>query len=437
MGWLSGWSAVAGLLATWLATGQVAGPAARIVRHDLSSGANDWEPSLAVAGTHVYVIAVRKPAGAPPGQSTVVTWVSPDRGVTLAGGETFDQIGGDVRIQAGDAGTVVASWIEIVRDSTGRQIDMTRGGLAVAISHDFGRTWRTTIAAPMASGVGDKPELALSRDGRDVYVAFMGPGTLDVVASHDGGSTWTRFVADSTRTGHWPTSIALGPGGDLYVTDARQVRLPGDSLLEVESDVLRSADGGRSWRAQTVSRSRRVRRPDACVHGSTCPVQIPYASVAVDDRGRVHLVTTEGEPGRSYALLYRRSTDAATTWSDPSELSAAARPASGDRADHFYPMIAAQGDGLVYVAWFDDRRGPIDLWARQSPDGGTTWSREVQLSKPGGMAGIYGEYGGIGIDPQGALHVTWAQGTGHISREGQGGVWYARWGGPDSAGPPP
>jgi hypothetical protein len=429
-------STVAALLAACLAMGQVAAPASGLIRHDLSAGANDWEPSLAVAGTHVTVVAVHKADGAPPGVSTVTTWTSRDRGRTMTGGVMFDQVGGDVRIQAGDSGTLMASWIAVVRDSTGQGIDMTRGGLVVAISHDFGLTWRTTIAAAMASGVGDKPELVLSRDGRDVYVAFMGPGTLDVAASHDGGSTWTRSVADTTRTGHWPMSIALGPGGDLYVTDARQVRVPGDSLLEVEADVLRSADGGRSWHAQTVSRSRRFRRPDACVHGPTCPVQIPYASLAVDDLGRVHLVSTEGEPGRPYALRYRRSTDDAATWSDPIILSAAARPASADHADHFYPMIAARGDGLVYVAWFDDRHGLIDLWARQSADGGSTWSEEVRLSAPGGMPGIYGEYGGLGIDPQGALHVTWAQGTGHISRPGgRGGVWYARWDGPGSAGP--
>jgi hypothetical protein len=435
MEWLRGWSTLARLLASALATRQAPTSGAHVIRRDLSAGANDWEPSLAVAGTHVFIIAVRKPAGAPPERSMVVTWSSGDRGLTLAAGSMFDRVGGDVRIKASQDGTVAASWIEVVRDSTGRGIDMSRGGLVIAISHDFGETWRATIAAPMASGVADKPELALSRDGHDVYVAFMGPGTLDVVASHDGGSTWVRSVADSTRTGHWPMSMVLGPGDDLYLTDARQVRMPGDSLLEVEAELLRSADGGRSWRAQTVSRSRRSRGPGACVHGSACPVQIPYASVGVDGQGRVHLISTEGDAGRPYALRYRRSTDRAATWSDPVALSAAARLASGDGADHFYPMIDARGDGLVYIAWFDDRRGSIDLWARQSPDGGTTWSDEVQLSRPEGMPGIYGEYGGIGIDRQGAVHVTWAEGTGHIGRPaGQGGVWYARWDGPGLAG---
>ena len=49
----------------------------------------------------------------------------------------------------------------------------------------------------------DKPVLAVSDDGRDVYVSFNGPtaGDLWMAQSHDAGATWTQTkVVDSGVT---------------------------------------------------------------------------------------------------------------------------------------------------------------------------------------------------------------------------------------------
>lgn len=407
-----------------------------VLRHFLSGEANDWEPSLAVGhdGT-VHVIAMRHPPSPPgvpppPGDARIVSWSSTDRGATWLPATTFGQTGGDGWLEVARDGTMLASWIRVVMDSTGRRPDTGRGGLVLATSRDLGRSWSTSLAAPMASGVADKPVLAASPDGRDLYIAFMGPGSLDVVASHDAGATWERHTADTTRTAYWPTSIALAPDGTLWLTDARRAGSPGDTVLRVDTQLLRSTDRGATWDERIVSRSTRLARVDDCVHGDACPVQIPYSWVAVDARNRVYLVTTEGEARWPFELRFSRSADSGATWPPTRVLSAAPRPSSGDGADHFYPMVAAAGDGLVYVTWFDDRAGPVELWARRSADGGRTWGPDVRLSPPGGMDGIFGEYGGIGIDGRGALHVTWADGVGHVSRTGgRGGVWYARWDG--------
>jgi hypothetical protein len=95
----------------------------------------------------------------------------------------------------------------------------------------------------------------------------------------------------------------------------------------------------------------------------------------------------------------------------------------------FLPDDRRGGRWPVYIVWFDDRAGPLNVWAKRSTDGGRTWSADVRLSRPEGIAGIYGEYGGAGIDGRGALHVTWGDGTGHVSRDGKGTAWYARWDG--------
>jgi hypothetical protein len=409
-------------------------PVPPIIRHDLSQGANDWEPSLGV-GAHddVYVIAGRfvpPPPGKRHGGSQIITWASLDGGRTFGPSETYEKGGADERIKVDRNGTVYASWIRVVFDSTEKRLDKDKGGLILVVSHDHGKSWQTTTVGTMRSGVGDKPELAVSPDGKDLYIGFLGPGSLDLVASHDGGSTWERHVIDSVKTMYWPTSIALAPNGAIYLTNPQWPRPTTDSVLHIPLRLLSSFDRGVTWRSQVLGNATVHRIPGSCVHGPTCPAQVPYPAVAVDGRDHVYLVYTEGNVRQPYALKFRRSEDEGATWSTPTVLSDADRPSSGDKADHFYPMIAASGDGLVYVAWFDDRDGPMNVWAKRSTDGGISWSPDVRLSRAEGMAGIYGEYGGIGVDAHGVLHVTWSDGSGHVGSPGaKGGTWYARWDG--------
>ena len=60
----------------------------------------------------------------------------------------------------------------------------------------------------------------------------------------------------------------------------------------------------------------------------------------------------------------------------------------------------------------------------------------MRLSDDAGLTGIYGEYGGLGIDDEGTLHVAWGDGRGHVGAPGaHGGTWYARWDGRVEAAP--
>lgn len=397
----------------------------------LSGEANDWEPTLAVGPAGAVTVMAARRMGAEGGgfgESAIVTWHSTDGGASFGPAEVHEKGGGDERVVADSTGRLHATWIRLERDSAG-EFDLDRGGLVYAVSEDRGTSWRTRIVANIASGVADKPELTVSRDGRDVHIAFMGRGTLDVLSSYDSGAAWERHIADSTYTGHWPSGIALTTSGALWIANVRHAGSPGDSVLRVAVELHGTDDGGRAWRTHRLRNSTRWVRPDRCLRGASCPVQIPLASIAADDAGTLHVVHAHGDAGAPYALEFMRSDDGGSTWSAPHRIGDITHASGAGAADVFYPMIAADGDGLVYVAWFDDRDGVIHVRAARSMDGGRSWSPDVRLSPDQGLSGIYGEYGGIGIDAQGRVHVTWSDGSGHISRGGHGGTWYARWDG--------
>lgn len=413
-----------------------------ITRTFLSGDADDWEPSLSVGGDDsVAVIAVRKgppvPAS-PQGYSLqTVTWFSADAGQTFgpAVAPTLKwDAHGDARVKSDRKGNVFASWIAFSWDPASNKPDLESGGLVLAVSRDRGRTFREKLIATIASGVSDKPELEVSPDGKEIYMAFDSGRGLAVVVSRDGGETFERHVVDPTPGRmHWPTGLALAPDGGVVVTDPVLEGRPADeagSERRIPLRVLRSKDGGATWNERVFTEPTIWMQRGWCAHASPCPVAVPYAGVAVDGRGRIYVVYTEGKGKEPSDLFFRRSEDGISAWSEPRVLSSVPRPASGDRAACFYPMIAASGDGLVYVVWFDDRTGPLNAWARRSTDGGSTWSDVVRLSRTDrdGMEGVYGEYGGIGIDSRGALHAAWSEGTGHVGSPGaHGGVWYARW----------
>lgn len=439
-------------------SGSAQEPAQPIVtRHFLSGSHDDWEPSLAVgADGSVYIVATRMgpslPGPGPFGRHRAVVWHSRDGGETFGepvqpSGDRFDFDGMDPRIGVDQLGNVYASWISGDVDSASGGPDMGAGGLVVATSRDHGRTYQTQVVATFESGVSDKPELAVSSDGDDLYLAFMGAGTLDMIMSHDGGMTWERSTMDSTMRMYWPSSIALGAGDALYVTEPWYRGERTDSIVPVSLRLLRSTDRGSTWQDHVFSRSPTI-MPNAergiwCVHEPPCPLDVPYAGVAVDARNTVYVVYTEGAAKEPRDLRFIRSDDRGVTWSEPTILSAAPRSASGDQAAHYYPMVAAAGDGLVYVVWTDDRAGPLNVWAKRSADGGMSWSSDVQLTPAHGMKGFYGDYGGIAIDPRGTLHVAWGDGVktrpglggdgvsgsgvSSLSSGPNGGVWYARW----------
>lgn len=400
---------------------QACGAEPPIVRRYLSSGTNDWEPSLGI-GPHnaVYVSATRaRERGADSGRATnTVVWSSSDGGDTFAPARVLFAGGdwqADARVVVDGNGVVYVSWISAT-------------DVAIATSRDGGRGYSLRLLP--RQGITDKPEIAVSADGRDLYVAAEADGGPEALVSHDAGVTWARHkIVRSDSLHHWPTALRIGPDGTLWLsTPAVSYRGLRDTIADVDLYIYRSRDRGATWEGTKVARAPRT--STRCLHTEECPAVFPYPVVTLGSARQAFVVYVAAAPGRARALWLMRSSDGGNTWSVPEVVARPVRAASHDHADAAVPDVVAL-DTLVYVLWADDRAGPYSVWAKRSTDSGRSWSRDVRLSQPGQSrsSGYFGHYGGSAIDYHGRLISVWSEGTGKIRLSGRGGTWYARWDG--------
>lgn len=405
----------------------------------LPGSENDWEPALAVGPKgEIYVTAGRQKGSYAGGdfEQRIILWRSLDGGETWTGPSTIDEktaMQGDQRVVVGESAAVLVSYLGV-----GGTKEKPVGILNVARSNDAGKTF--TIGVATDKLVSDKPEIAVSADGLDVYLFYESRGGPKLVASHDGGLGWDepKLVVASEGRHFWPTGLAVAPDGVLW---AAVPSVPNADIQErkpttMTLHVLRSNDDGATWREFPFGASPWV--PGGCAHFPDCPVKTGYISLAVDAKGRVYAAYTEGrEAKKPYRLFVRGSADDGRSWSEPLRLSEALRPASGDDADADIPHVAAAGDGRVCVTWVDDRAGDRNLWARCSADAGKSWGPEIALSNrkggapyksAAGFKAFHGHYGGIALAPDGDLVAAWGEGTGPtgFGQMGTGAVWFNR-----------
>jgi hypothetical protein len=397
----------------------------------LQESVDCWEPALAV-GPHrqVYVVAGRRtaPLRSANFDQKLVIWRSGDGGATY-GAPTPVTVEGhlhyDQRMAVDAKGTIYISYMD---NESVRPRSLTR--LRLARSRDEGRTF--SVETVTTQRVSDKPELAVSADGMHIAIVYESSPGPAMVVSDDGGVTWSdpRVVILADGRHFFPEALTIAPDGALWFAVPS---MSGDDIAAgkqtaITLHVFRSTDGGRNWQDSEFGSSPRFVK--GCAHDENCRVKAADIAVAVDGRGQAYATYMEGAgPKQSYRLFMRSSADAGRSWSKPEIVSDAPRPQSGDRADHDFPMIAASGAGRVCVAWADDRRGALDVWARCSRDAGRSWATDVLLSdrsdgasykSPAGFKSFYGHYGGVAIDAAGWLHAGWGAGEPEYRT---GGVW--------------
>lgn len=396
----------------------------------LWSGEDDWEPAIAVdpSSDYVYQMTTRYSGPAACRVCVLPAMVfrrSADGGVTWEPDRFLypsRKRQNDPMIEVASDGAIYVAWLE-----------QYRPGVMFVKSTDHGDTWTRPVAFTSATRRprwNDRPVLAISDDGRHVYIAFNASDSY-VVASHDYGATFSRPVKTNDDKRYWFHSSGAvapaspdAPDGAVYfgVVDFSQ-----DYGGPANIGVLRSTDGGATWSHTRLDESAEM---SACDWAAGCYFGFlgPSIGLAADESGAVlaayHVGDEPGDPQR----LYTRYTADGLQWRPRRALSAA-------RLEHnAFPAVAAgPGRGDFRVVWQGNRDGRTDVWNtwyRRTTDGGRRWDVPQRLSdattaapynSPNGYRFPYGDYLELAVDSDGSNHVIWGEG---LSYYGPGGSWY-------------
>ena len=391
------------------------------------SGTDDWEPAVAgrPGSSRVYMLTTRY--GGKPGCKRSC----PDPAIRLRASQDGGRHWGrdrylcrcrgsknqyDPEIETSADGSLYAAWL-----------DGFTPGVTFARSDDGGRTWTKPVHVDGRLAWSDKPIVAISDDGKDVYIAFNGPSKGDayVAVSHDRGNHFGQPVpAQVNNRYHFAGGGFVAPDGTVAFG---QTSYNQDSTGGVRVLATTSVDGGRTWRNVQVDRM--AKQPDCVSKG--CPKDFygPQAAMAGDSRGRLLILYNGASHRNGNQRVYaRRSLDGGVSWSAPKRI-------SPRHADAAFPAAIGAGAGDFRVWYMDDRRGSNDrwnVWFRRSTDGGRAWSKSVRISdasggpayiRPSGFLQPYGDYGELAIIQHDQTFAVWGEG---VSYRGPGGTWYNR-----------
>lgn len=384
---------------------------------------DDWEPAIAFDpnGTYAYLLTTRYSAPKACGNCPKhVIWLlrSTDNGVTWNTGTYICACAGtmaqnDPQIEVAGDGSVDAVWM-----------DDYKPGVVFARSTDHGLTWTAPVTvASKSMHFTDKPILAISPSGQDVYIGFNSSDSY-FVSSHNFGASFSAPVKTNGSDGryYFDGGGRVLPNGTVVFTESSFTQT---STGDVFVHVMRSTNGGATWTQSQVATT--PQQPTCVAVGCSADFYGTIPALACDANGNLVLTytgpTVASGPQRPYVI---RSTNGGVTWSSPVDVGG---PTGGVGAG--FTAVVGTGNG-DFRMFFNDSRDGVDAWNvfyRRSTDGGATWSTEVKISDaasgpsyvtPTGFQEPYGDYGEIRVTPAGKTYGTWGEGPNYT---GPGGVW--------------
>ena len=386
---------------------------------------DDWEPAVAAdpGSNSVYLLTTRygEPKPCPGNCPTpfISLSISRDNGQTWSDAEPLCACKGSGQFDP---------IIEVV-PGTGDVYALWMNGFNVVFqkSTNRGRDWSEPVATYGHVAWNDKPVLATSDDGQDVYVSWNGPTGGDPWAaqSHDAGATWTQTkLVDSRRYFFAMDAEVLSDGTAIFSEASFDYSGPaGSAVGSVQHHAFISRNDGDSWEDQLLGT---VELGEPCEsEGCYDDFYAGHSAVTADADGDLLFAfdgaTTPLGPQR---IFVRRSTDGGETWTSRSVVSTVGRMAAA-------PAAEATGNDDVRL-WFAERRPAArwNIWYRRSTDGGATWSTAVRISdatsgakykNEKGFLEFYGDYGEIAVASNGKTVAAWGEG---FSWFGPGGVWF-------------
>jgi BNR repeat-like domain len=378
--------------------------------------ANDdtWEPYVAADPSAPYVYALYNRYGitcqhCPNPQMEIR--ISSDGGQTWAPEKPICTCSGvagqwDPVLATTSSGTVYGTW-------------MNSTAIVFSKSTDHGTTWTTPLKVSGKSWA-DKPWMATSANGNDVYVAYESRSQLFLTASHNAGTSFSTPVAVNSDSSvyRYPNGFVVLPNGTAVMSDSKYSGGSVKTAGPVEIEVWRTTNGGTSWTKVTV---------DSTVFTGVNFETSSTTTIAADAAGTLVVeysgATAQGANNRVFT---RRSMDGGLTWSARTEVGTAA-------ANGSFPAIAAKAAGDFRITYMDNSTGAWNVWYRASTDGGVTWSAPLRISdatsgapykSASGFTSYYGDYDGIAITNAGKSVTVSGQGASFST--GPGSIWFNR-----------
>jgi hypothetical protein len=390
---------------------------------------NDWEPAVAADPNAPFVYILHNRYGGEPAcdqgcpQPAMILHVSEDNGQTwrperylcrcrtIRGRGQFDPLI-DVVPETGD---VVAVWMN------GFHIFFAR-------SSDHAATWSEPVSVFGDLRWQDKPNMAVSPDGQEIYILVNGPTGGDVWAgvSHDGGATWSRArVTRSDRYFFDYSGVVLPGGRVVFGHNSFSYTGPGGGAVgRMWIHLISSDDGGNTWEVETI---------DKLALGRPCTSRGCYRdfydsgpALAWGGGGDLVVVYNGAHRDRGPQRVFARSsTTGGQTWSE--------RVAISERGvNAAFPAAVGDGQDGARIWFMQQRDGWWTTRYTTTSDLGSTWTDPTVISDatsgtvykdPQGFREVYGDYGEITITDQGDTFAVWGEGA---SYHGPGGVWYNR-----------
>jgi len=402
----------------------------------VDAAADDWEPAIAADPTapYVYLLTTRYGTTKPCPGNCPDPWIALE--ISSDGGATWTD---GVPLCACKGGGQFDPIIEVVPGpgpAAGNVYSVYMSGYNVMFvkSADHGAHWSAPVKTYGNVSWNDKPVIAVSNNGDDVYVSFNGPtgGDPYVVQSHDAGATWTqRKLVDSNRY-YFAFDADVANDGTVYFAESSILYGGGGNKgttpsSTIDEHVFVSIDGGKTFTDRLVAS---VQPGLACVAAGCSPdFYLGHDALTVDASGRVVLLYDGATAaGGLQTISAQSSTNKGTSWSAPVTLSATGSEATA-------PAVEAGAAGDVRAWYYQTTGADPDVWNvyyRSSTNGGASWSAAVRISdassgasykSAAGFLEIYGDYGEIAITSAGKTIATWGEGT---SYNGPGGVWFNR-----------
>ena len=393
--------------------------------HVLNANADDWEPAIAADpnAPYVYVLATRYEAK-PCAGNCPTPWMA--LAISKDGGATW----GKQRPLCACKGSGQFDPIFEVVPDTGAVYALYMNGYNVVFvrSTDHGKTWSDPVPTYGKVSWNDKPVLAVSDDGRDVYASWNGPKGGDpwLAQSHDAGRTWTQTRLASTDIYYYAYDADVTSSGRVVfaegaVTYGSSTGLDGPTQVHA----FVSNDRGTTWRNVVVDSF----PPSIACADCRADYYAGHVALAADARGALTIAYDAPTTDHGLQRIYVRHSLNGRDWSDR-------RAVSTDGEHATAPMLESIGDGRVRLVYYQTAGGgnldKWNVWFRASGDGGATWSAPVKISDasggaayktPAGFGEVYGDYGEMAITSAGKAIAAWGEGPSYI---GPGGTWINR-----------